>query len=74
MTSGRLAENLALVERGYEALERDDIGALLQLCDPDAEWRYRSAKPSAREANGHATAPSWPSPPTGEGDGHREAA
>ncbi len=40
MTAGRTAENLALVERGYEALERDDIPALLELCAAEAEWRY----------------------------------
>lgn len=40
MAAERKAANLALVERGYEALERDDIPALLELCAPEAEWRY----------------------------------
>jgi uncharacterized protein len=32
--------NLDLVRRAYDALDRDDIPAFLELCATDAEWAY----------------------------------
>lgn len=30
----------AIVERGYAALDRDDVAAFVALCAPDIEWVY----------------------------------
>lgn len=34
------AGNLEVVRRVYDALEQDDVAALLGLCDPTVEWSY----------------------------------
>jgi len=36
-------ENLEIVRRGYEAFNRGDVDAVLDLCAPDVEWADISA-------------------------------
>jgi uncharacterized protein len=46
-------ENIELMRRGYDAMLRRDIEALLSLLDPDVELHDRPEAPDARSYRGH---------------------
>jgi ketosteroid isomerase-like protein len=40
--------NVEALQRGYEALNRDDLSVVLELLDPDIEWHEPEPSPEAR--------------------------
>ena len=46
------SEDVEAVRRGYEAWNRGDVGAVLELVDPDIEWRPGADAPEAGEHRG----------------------
>ena len=46
------AEDVEAVRRGYEAWNRGDLGAVLELVHPDIEWRPGTDAPEAGENRG----------------------
>ena len=62
-------EDVEAVRRGYEAWNRGEVGAVLELVDPDIEWRPGTDAPEAGEHRGRdgfrGFLESWPcSPPS----------
>ena len=45
-------EDVEAVRRGYEAWNRGDVGAVLELVHPDIEWRPGADAPEAGENRG----------------------
>lgn len=39
--------NVEALQRGYEALNRGDLSAVLELLDPDIEWQEPEPSPDA---------------------------
>jgi uncharacterized protein len=46
-------ENIELMRRGYDAMQRRDIETLLSLLDPEVEMHDRPEAPDARSYRGH---------------------
>ena len=46
-------ENVEIVRRAYEALERDGLEALLDFFDPEIRWEVRPDLPDADTYQGH---------------------
>ena len=47
-------ENVEIVRRGIEAVNRENLEALLDLCDPQIEWWDRADDPGAADVHrGH---------------------
>jgi ketosteroid isomerase-like protein len=46
-------ENVEVVRRHYEAVNRNDLEAMLRRTDPDAEWWDRADDPDATVHRGH---------------------
>jgi ketosteroid isomerase-like protein len=46
-------ENVEIVRRGIEAVNREDLEALLDLCDPQIEWWDRADDPGGDVHRGH---------------------
>jgi ketosteroid isomerase-like protein len=54
------SENAELVRRGLEALNRDGVEGVLQLCDPEIEWiSIPGFLPDAQDMHGHAGVRAW---------------
>jgi ketosteroid isomerase-like protein len=53
-------ENVELVRRGLETLNRDGADGVLELCDPEIEWiSIPGFLPDAEDAHGHAGVRAW---------------
>jgi ketosteroid isomerase-like protein len=46
-------ENVEIVRRAFEALERSGVAGLLEFCSPEIEYRVRYDLPDARTYHGH---------------------
>jgi ketosteroid isomerase-like protein len=46
-------ENVEIVRRAFEALEQGGVGALLEFCSAEIEYRVRRDLPDARTYHGH---------------------
>jgi ketosteroid isomerase-like protein len=48
-----MADNVAILEGGYDAFARGDIPAVLEVFDPDIEWTEPEGYPWGRTYRGH---------------------